>query len=193
MARPLDSIPVLAKAGGFLPLDGRSFTNDVKEPDHLRVLSFNGNGAYTLREESGNTLFTAKEEDGKQTVTIKAESGVITRKITLEMRNIKNGKVTVLKDGAPIDALTYVDDYLSIEIEDVTPDALYTVEVAFCNDPAAYRDDRFLYALTRLSADHDRKEYLWNLAKRSDSILKNAILAENDLTTNEKIFLTEGW
>ena len=118
---------------------------------------------------------------------------MIIRKITLEMRNIKTGKVTVLKDGAPVDAITYADDYLSIEIEDVTPDALYTVEVAFCNDPAAYRDDRFLYALTRLSADHDRKEYLWNLAKRSDGILKNAILAENDLTTNEKIFLTEGW
>lgn len=193
MARPLDSIPVLAKSGGFLPLDGRAFTNDVKEPDHLRVLSFNGNGAYTLHEESGNTCFVAKEEDGKQTVTIKAESGVITRKMTLDMRNIKNGKVTVWKDGALMDAITYADDYLSIEIEDVTPDALYTVEVAFCNDPAAYRNDRFLYALTRLTAGHDRKEYLWNLAKRSDSILKNAILAENDLTTNEKIFLTEGW
>lgn len=193
MVRPLDSIPVLAKEGGFLPLDGRAFTNDVKEPDHLRVLCFNGNGAYTLHEDGGDTLFTAKEENGKQTVTIEAKQGVIDRKMTLEMRNIKNGKVTILENGTPIDAMTFVDDCLSVEIEKVVAEAIYTVEIVFENDSTAYRNNRFLYAVTRLNADHDRKEFLWKLASRGDSILKNAILSEEKLSTNDKIFLTEAW
>ena len=193
MVRPLDSIPVLAKEGGFLPLDGSAFTNDVKEPDHLRVLCFNGNGAYTLHEDSGDTLFTAKGENGKQIATIEAKQGVIDRKMTLEMRNIKNGKVTVFENGTPIDAMTFVDDCLSVEIEKVVAAAIYTVEVVFENDSTAYRNDRFLYALTRLNADHDRKEFLWKLASRGASILKNAILSEEKLSTNDKIFLTEAW
>ena len=89
--------------------------------------------------------------------------------------------------------MTFVDDCLSVEIEKVVAEAIYTVEVVFENDSTAYRNDRFLYALTRLNADHDRKEFLWKLASRGDSILKNAILSEEKLSTNDKIFLTEAW
>lgn len=57
MYRFLTDIPVLAKAGGILPLDGRSeYTNSVDNPDALAVKIFAGeSGAFHLYEDEGDT------------------------------------------------------------------------------------------------------------------------------------------
>jgi hypothetical protein len=55
--RGLDNFPVLAKAGGIVPLaDGESFTNSVENPLALELYVFAGaNGSFRLWEDSGDT------------------------------------------------------------------------------------------------------------------------------------------
>ncbi len=194
MVRFMDSIPVLAKKGGFFPLDGRKHTNSIDTPDYLRVMAFNGNGEYTLHEDGANTSFCAEEGEGKQTVRIKASEGSVARKITLEMRNIKNGKVTAFADGAPISADVRGDAYTTVTLESVLPNVEYTVVVDYTPDARAYRDARYLEALTHVEVDNVYKSKLWNLHEiDSDKELLRTIMADEVLTDNEKIRLTEAW
>ena len=52
--RPLDSIPVLAKAGALLPLDGRTEGNRCDNPDTMELRVFAGaDGAFSLWEDDG--------------------------------------------------------------------------------------------------------------------------------------------
>lgn len=74
--RGLESMPVFAKAGAIVPMDGTAaFTNDVKNPAALEVRVFAGaDGAFTLWEDAGddNTGRAAKTamtlKDGMFTV-----------------------------------------------------------------------------------------------------------------------------
>ena len=194
MVRFRESIPVLAKAGGFFPLDGRKHTNSIDLPDYLRVMAFNGNGEYTLREDGAGTHFCSEASEGKQTVRIKASEGSIPRKITLEMRNIKNGKVAVYADGALISADVRGDEYTTVTLENVLPNVEYTVVAEYMPDARAYRDARYLEALTHIEVDNIYKKKLWELHEiESDKELLRAIMADEVLTENEKIRLTEAW
>ena len=194
MVRFMDSIPVLAKEGGFFPLDGRKHTNSIETPDYMRVMSFNGNGEYMLREDGANTRFCAEEGDSKQIVRIKASEGSAVRKITLEMRNIKNGKVSAFADGVPVSVDVRGDAYTTVTLESVLPSVEYTVVVDYTPDARAYRDARFLEALTHVEVDNVYKSKLWNLHEiDSDKELLRTIMANEVLTDNEKIRLTEAW
>ena len=53
--RPLDSIPVLARAGALLPLDGRAEGNRCDNPDRMELKVFAGaDGAFSLWEDDGD-------------------------------------------------------------------------------------------------------------------------------------------
>ncbi len=192
MVRWMDSIPVLAKEGGFLVLDARQHTNDLSAPDHLHVMAMNGNGSYTLREDQASTVFTAKAEVNKQIVTIQA-SNTLTRKITLAFRNIKQGDVNVFANGVPMEAAVNADDYLVVTMDEVKAGLTYTIEVVYAYDARAYRDERFLDALTRLEIPFDRKETLWNFRYLDDEHLKAKILMDVSLSENDRIKLSEAW
>ena len=56
MCRPLESIPVLAKAGAIVPLSENRETNDWQNPETLLLRVFRGNGSFTLYEDDGETL-----------------------------------------------------------------------------------------------------------------------------------------
>ena len=157
-------------------------------------MTFNGNGEYTLREDGAGTHFCSEASEGKQTVRIKASEGSIPRKITLEMRNIKNGKVTVYANGALIPADVRGDEYTTVTLENVLPNVEYTVVAEYMPDARAYRDARYLEALTHIEVDNIYKKKLWELHEiESDKELLRAIMADEVLTENEKIRLTEAW
>ena len=193
MVRFIDTIPVLAKEGGFFVLDARKHTNSIDVPNALKVMAFNGNGEYTLREDGANTSFCAEAANGKQITRIKASEGAVTRKITLEMKNIKNGKVCVFADGEKISADVREDEYLTVTLAEVLPSVEYTVEVEFEENEREYRNDRFLKALTYAEIGNVYKGSLWNKRSLDDKELMREILTDDVLTANEKILLTEAW
>lgn len=52
--RPLDTIPVLARAGAILPMDGRLTGNDAGNPEVLELTVFSGaDGSFSLWEDDG--------------------------------------------------------------------------------------------------------------------------------------------
>ena len=193
MIRFMDSIPVLAKEGGFFPLDARKHTNSISTPDSLNVMSFCGNGEYVLREDDAITRFCAAQTSGKQIVTIKASEGAMTRKIALEMRNIKKGNVSVFKNGASIEAEVKESDFITVILENVLPGTEYTIEVEFEADMREYRNDAFLKALTYAELSNAHKKNLWNLRDLDDKELMRRIMTDEKLTSNEQILLTEAW
>lgn len=194
MVRFLDSIPVLAKEGAFFPLDGRKHTNSIECPDNLKVMCFNGNGEYTLREDNAQTTFTSKASDGNQTVIIKASEGSVARKITLEMRNIKKCNVSAFADGKAIEVDVRGDEYATIAIDSVVPNVEYTVVVEYTHDALAYRNARLLDALTHIEGNNVFKGKLWDLhTMEDDKELLRIIMTQDGLTANEKIRLTEAW
>jgi hypothetical protein len=193
MIRFMDSIPVLAKEGGFFPLDARKHTNSISTPDSLNVMSFCGNGEYVLREDDAITRFCAAQTSGKQIVTIKASEGAMTRKIALEMRNIKKGNVSVFKNGASIEAEVKEGDFITVILEKVLPDTEYTIEVEFEINMREYRNDAFLKALTYAELSNAHKKNLWNLRDLDDKELMRRIMTDEKLTSNEQILFTEAW
>lgn len=56
MCRDTTQIPVLAKEGAIIPLDGRTDGNDCDLPEALEILVYRGNGHFTLYEDDGETL-----------------------------------------------------------------------------------------------------------------------------------------
>lgn len=193
MVRWLDTLPVLAKEGGFFVLDAKKHTNDISTPTHLKVMAFNGNGEYLLREDNATTRFASKAEDGKQTVSIMASENAVTRKMTLELRNIPDGKVTVYADGEKCDADINADGYLIVTLDKVKPNVFYTVEVEYTPDARAYRNARYLDTLTKIEVGTEYKDQLLKHLEKEDSVMRAAILLDGMLTENEKIRLTESW
>ncbi len=191
MVRWLDTIPVLAKEGGFFLLDKKKHTNDIQIPTHLEVLAFNGNGSYLFREDEGNTSFTAKEENGKQIFEIYADAGVITRKMTVKLRNLIKADIKVYANGERCFADLNEDGCMIITLDEVQPDTLYTIEAVYTNDEMRYRKARFLDALTKLEIPYCRKNMLWELCEETDDNLKYAIQMNVFLTDIEKIKLLE--
>jgi hypothetical protein len=192
MVRFMDSIPVLAKDGAFVPLDARKHTNNADIPDKLRVMVFNGNGEYTLFEDEENTRFVSKSDNGKQTVLFEATEKSIERGITLEFRNIKDGKVSVLADGKPIYAEVRGDDFVIVKIDSALPGVIYVVEVEFEEDAKRHRNDRFLYALTRMEIETKLQRWIWKLHDiDDDKELIRQLFTYPGLTENERIRLTE--
>lgn len=109
MRRTLESIPVLVKEGGIVPLDDRLTGNGCPIPEVMRVKIYRGSGAYTLVEEQNGkrafTRFESKGEAGVQTIafTVQDEDGVIpeNRKWIFEFSDIEEGAAEITVNGTP--------------------------------------------------------------------------------------------
>lgn len=200
MVRFMDTIPVLAKEGGFFVLDDRRHTNRIDCPDKLEVMCFNGTGSYELWEEyegcSLRTNFESTGETGRQIVTIRMEGeGVqqMRRKLKLEFRNIPAGSAQVYADGKPMGADVFKEEYLTVELNGITAGVVYTVEAVYTPDADAYRRGRLLYALTRIEGPNNAKGELWAMREMSADELRRQIADAPWLSEHETIFLTEAW
>ena len=107
MTRPLDSFPLLAKAGGFFVLDGKPDGNGTELPAALKVMVFSGSGEYSLIEDAEGsravTVFRSEQvSDTEQLVTIRSDdpNRVLPRRdLTLAFRNVADGAAEVTLDG----------------------------------------------------------------------------------------------
>lgn len=148
--RSLDSIPVFAKAGTVLPLSSDE-GNGCHNPISLEVKVYNGNGEYSLYEDSENgeafTKFTLTEKDGTQRVLISTEGDLSVipegRSFTLTYPNVvinhpsdtaiefrrPEPEIKVLKNGAPCEASVDAYGEVRVTINNVDPSATYEIEV----------------------------------------------------------------
>lgn len=145
LLRTLDSIPVLAKAGGILPLSS-DVGNGVTNPAKLEIWVYEGNGEYTLYEdgrEEGNekeffTDFTMEysENEGActQVLTISAQCdpSVIpeNREYTIRFKNIEDGEISVYANGEKIEAEVVLSDCATARFA-YDADKAYKVEVVY--------------------------------------------------------------
>ena len=153
VVRPLNSIPVFAKAGALLPLSCDS-GNQCDNPQHLEAMVFNGNGSFTLYEDDDQgvaafTIFENIQQDGKQITKIRfsGETAVFPkkRKLTLTYSNMvvhssvdsaarlqaAPAHITLLKNGKPQDfeASTYAT--IAVTISDLDYNAQYEVCISY--------------------------------------------------------------
>ena len=199
MVRYMDSIPVLAKEGGFFVLDGRKHTNSIDFPDVLNVMTFNGNGEYTLHEDGENgrldTHFVSKAEDGKQKLTVSANAygkcDIGTRKIRLEFRNIQKGTVKLCVNGIPQPASVKTDSYVIVTLPEVHPGFVYTIEVEPIEDKK-YFYKHLIDFLSRIECSNvDKNEFFRNMWKETQEDVLDLIRNTEVFSENEKIYLTE--
>ena len=216
LVRPLDSIPVLAKAGAILPL-GNDKGNSVANPRELEFEVYNGNNTYTLYEddEKGVAAYTKVdniEESGKETVKLSfsGDFSVLpeNRNITLSFKNIvvntpvdkaigfngKNyAKVTVTKNGKEIEAKIAKYDTVHVTIANIDYTAEYEVSVEYNVLPEMPRARRDVFMKLLLSeGSFTARMNLYNKIKTVNTIpaLVGAI-RNSDLTSIEKDKLSE--
>lgn len=151
MYRPLEYMPVLAKAGAIVPLDMDDTGNGAKNPDELELLIFNGTNTYELYEDDGETRqnengayalrrFTVSETDSGIVFTIEPTTGdasvtVQNRHFRLSFRNIRRDSGFTV-DGADGAAVCDEVEYLCIDLPDISPHDKVTVCVP---SPLPYR------------------------------------------------------
>lgn len=193
MTRFLDSIPVLARQGGFLLLDKALNGNHVALPSQLRVLCFNGNGEYTLYEDLGKkratTYFQAVAAHAcRQTFRFYAEDKariLPPRSYVLELRNIENGDVKVMENGSPMKSrISHRDGYTRVHLENVSPNTTYEIMV-YEQKNSFVRQSAFLQnGIAQLEWDNGEKAALADaLCKETDrqqrrDLVEHAVLPE---------------
>ena len=139
--RTLDRIPVFAKAGGIVPLQGTTERlNDVSNPDSLRVLVFPGaDGAFDLWEDDGGVGEQNHWACTRLQLEWPAACGQVTARLVIDGTAVPAGvtparrrwqitlrgvapmeaeNITVCVDGSPVTAgLTYDASTLSLMLD----------------------------------------------------------------------------
>jgi len=149
--RPLDSIPVLARAGAVMVLSNDT-GNSTDNPHHLEAHIYNGNGEFELYEDDGDlsciTRFetTAAEGEQKVRISFKGNTKIIPsdRKLTLIFKNIhghapdtvqdttrETVKVSATANGEPIKVTADTFAIASITIETLDTAKVYEVTVRY--------------------------------------------------------------
>ncbi len=201
MVRWTDTIPVLAKSGGFFVLDGRRHTNKIDNPEQLEVMVFNGTGTYTLHEDGTggemHTHFASAAEEGKQVLTISVEGNsalVPHRTYRLKFCNIAKGAVQVTANATPVECETDdAGDCLEITLSGEAMQT-YTVSISHTADPARYRNNRLLYNLIRIEGEARPKErFKRDLLTCTDEEVRARIDENQAFSAMQKKRLKEAW
>ena len=125
----MDSIPVLIKSGGILPLS-KDKGNGCKNPKNLEIWSYKGNGNYSLyedgKEEDNEGIFrtrftSAYQKCGKKSeqrlwITSEGDDCVYPKGRTLSIRfkDIAEGEVTLYIDGEESGVEEWITDCAAI-------------------------------------------------------------------------------
>lgn len=191
MLRWLDSLPVLARAGAIIPLDGAKSGNSIDLPKVLDLLIFNGDGLYTLHEDNDgkglDTVITSEAGEGVQRVTI---CSAMSRKIHLEFRNVTDGEVIVKCDGCKEQFTFKSDSFLIVELE-VRANAQYTVEVCYTDNIREKFIERLRYNLTRFEIKTEVKNRLYGDLCNAKADKLSEIITEADIQNRYKQRLME--
>ena len=168
--RPLDRLPVFAKAGGIVPLTDR-LDNVGANPDQLHIYVYLGNeGSFTLYEDDGETCgyldgqsatteMTLKKEGDKALFTIHPAQGH--RELLPEKRQYKltflgcpGAKPQVLVNG---EAAEYTVAKDGIELTFLPTDAIIEVRLPWEIHPDNKVKEAVFDLLNRAEIEFDRK------------------------------------
>ena len=192
--RELDSIPVLIKSGGILPLS-LDKGNGAKNPERLEVCVYEGDGEYRMYEDgkengTSGVLFTdfqtqnfEKGENRVQRLTFKAAGdGAVApknRTVLLSFKGLENGEISLWIDGTEscVDERTVDCVACSVAVE---TGKTYCVEVAY---KAQTRLQKLLsYAksvLLRAEWENNAKNEFWKCLSKAQSVEDYVITVEN--------------
>jgi len=176
MFRDLESIPVLAKAGGILPMS-LDKGNSVKNPENMEVLVYEGNGEYVLyedgaveeREGSLFTKFVSKHQErngeAEQTLTISTEGDCSVvpakRRFAIRFKNITDAEISVYVDGEQVSIEEVLTDCAAV---DLTLEAKRTYRIKLTYKAKTYMEKLMKYAWFVLCCAEGRtfsKDNLW--------------------------------
>lgn len=154
MYRSAESIPVLVKAGGIIPISKNEDINNISNPNILGIIVYPGaDNLFELYEDSGDdmeyenevyskTLFEYKWSQNPEFV-INHPAGNNSMKIkdrgyVIEFRKInKVNRIKITEDGIPIDAeLEYKNDNLIVKISNINGrvEIIFDEEVRICEN-----------------------------------------------------------
>jgi alpha-glucosidase (family GH31 glycosyl hydrolase) len=183
--RPIDSIPVLAKAGGIVPLQALDdISDDTSNPHHLELHVFAGaNGSFKMYEDDGETMAF---EDGASATTeyvldwdnksfkVKPSEGDLSvipseRKYTLCFHGFKSDAIdSISVNGKDAQfSTTYDEDknLLTVEIGTIAATDEVTVTFADTTIPANPILSLAYEALNRAQIPFTFKERLYGLLR----------------------------
>ena len=141
LRRKLDSIPVLAKEGGILPLAENVSGNGCPLPEMLRMKVFHGNGNFILYEKDEETgadarvTFTAEKEDSVQVLrfVLEGDSAVppANRAYKIEFADLADGKIEVFENGTPCACTEHIADHPTVILNAPKFGHKYTVKLFY--------------------------------------------------------------
>ncbi len=205
--RTMDSIPVLAKAGGVLPLS-MDEGNGCDNPEKLEIRIYNGDGEYTLLEdgaESGkdgkfetvfSNRYTQKAGVCTQITEIygSGDEGVLPKNRILRLRyeNVEHGEIRLFVDGREKKIAEIIADKTAVEIP-VKAGVRYRVEVRFAEKSAVEKlRDRALRVLTRAEGKNTAKYDAWKTIEKAATVEEYlTAVAEANLPAVIKAILKE--
>ena len=171
VVRWLEEMPVFLKEGGFFVLDDRKYTNDVENPNQLKVYVTNGNGRYTLHEEQDgtrvDTVFVSKAGEGVQSVTFSCD-GVQPRCYRFVFSNILTGDVTVLADGAAYPSIVNDNGRLSVTLEGIQQNIQYEITVRYEEQSDEKKKEALQKTITKLQMDNNEKNTFYEKLLSAD-------------------------
>ena len=145
LLRTLESIPVLIKRGGILPLS-KDKGNGCPNPETLEIWAYRGDGKYALYEDGKEQAqegvfltefvaeYTQKGGAGTQVLTIcsRGEPSVIpeNRRLCVRFKNIKGGKIRLFIDGKQMPTEALPTDCAAVQFP-FEKGKTYRVEVEF--------------------------------------------------------------
>lgn len=185
MFRDMESIPVLIKEGGILPLS-LDKGNCIKNPKNMKILIYSGDGEYTLyedgaTEEKSGQLFTRFEnvcektnEKIKQILTIstKGDWSIVpkVRKFALRFKDIFDAKITLFVNEIQVKLSEVLTDCAAIDLA-VEEGKKYRVEVEY--SPKTSMEKLIKYAWYVLSCAEGRtipKDDLWKQIVKTTNV-----------------------
>ncbi len=187
MVRWLEEIPVLLKEGGFFILDDRKYTNDVENPDMLKVYITNGNGSYTLHEEQEgkriDTIFVSEKKEDVQKVRFSCKIGAEgfdtkPRRYQFVFCNILSGEVTVKGDDKAHPAHVDDNECLHVTIEKIVPGVQYEISVLFAEQVDKKRREAIRKIITRFEMDNNQKNEFYEKLCKSDEVTYENIVQQ---------------
>ena len=196
MHRPIDTIPVLAKAGGILPMQAmEELSSCTDNPEHMEICVFAGaNGRFDLYEddgismdyETGKSVTTRYELNWKERNFVigaaQGEIGLIPaqRKYTIRFYGVGADAVEqITLDGSAMEYSTSFDEYrnvLTVELEACPIEK--EVVVSLCRDVQVVKNNarQFVYdIINRTQCPFSQKENLYRLIMSGAE--KDAVLA----------------
>jgi len=178
MVRSLDSIPVLAKAGGIFILNNEDKGNSIENPKKLEVQLYKGNGSFELYEDNETeemfTYFKLKSTNNQLIcdVNCSGSDGVIPkdRQINFKIFNCKIKKIIILCNNKLINSCFNEEENM-ITLSHFDCKKTYSIIIDYDNEILMqYIKKRSKTILTKMQGDNNLRFNLYKNILKTENI-----------------------